>query len=511
MPQVTGFSGEWPLIPWEGEHPATSGSTGARQTREGKKFKKGKKFIAKGARVAVGGKGGGREFEELVSYAYGMQTPCEKYPERCQPREIKTVVLDADGVLWDLAGIASNIEPPFRLENETTLYGSRPSFGGYISYAGTEEGARRWWPEEPRWWEKERQERERELEEEEGKPTWHWDELFGEWAEFKPTTYKKVEDVRTGREVVVQLENMGWGYLAIKKVLEDGSAEKIYYNLPHSEIAKALEALEAIFATYPGVKDKSGLPQPGEQKEEKETRWYWDEKLERWKRGVSPLLAIEKPKTGREVVIRLINKGWDYYTIMNYIESGAVKLDYKLSDAEVDKAWDALDEIFMQLPKEAEAAAFALLPPGPEPEPELPPETKLLPPGPAKGEEKPKTKEFGIKITLRPGVREELDKLKAEGIPVSVISLNTPGSVERIIKEFGLRDRFVEVRDTWGNKGKVFKELVISQKISPCSALFVDDTIHNVEDVADQCALSLHMGRDIKQIGEIRKYMKVCK
>ncbi len=66
-----------------------------------------------GARLRNGD--GFRNFQELLDFSYA-RTPCEEFPEECQPRTINHVVWDADDTLWDIKpfGIASMCHKPFR-------------------------------------------------------------------------------------------------------------------------------------------------------------------------------------------------------------------------------------------------------------------------------------------------------------------------------------------------------------------------------------------------------------
>lgn len=132
-----------------------------------------------------------------------------------------------------------------------------------------------------------------------------------------------------------------------------------------------------------------------------------------------------------------------------------------------------------------------------------------------KGTEKPKVKKeekesIQTTIKLFPTFRKTLDELEKRGITSSIISLNNPGSVKRILKEFGLDNRFVEIRDSYENKGKVFKELTHKQGICHCDAIFVDDNRTNIQDVTDKCGMSLQIGKgkDIEEPIQILEYIK---
>jgi len=100
-----------------------------------------------------------------------------------------------------------------------------------------------------------------------------------------------------------------------------------------------------------------------------------------------------------------------------------------------------------------------------------------------------------ITVKLLPTFRDTLSELEKRGIQSSIISLNTPGSVKDIIAAFGMTDRFVDIEDTWKNKGQVFRELTQKNKICPCNAMFVDNTLGHVNDVSKECGLALQIGK----------------
>ncbi|MDD5702703.1 MAG: HAD family hydrolase [Dehalococcoidales bacterium] len=112
-------------------------------------------------------------------------------------------------------------------------------------------------------------------------------------------------------------------------------------------------------------------------------------------------------------------------------------------------------------------------------------------------------------IKLFPSFRQTLDELDKRGIKSSIISLNSPGTVKRILKEFGLLDRFVEVADSYENKGIVFRKLTHSMGVCPCSSIFLDDYRSNVKDVGDSCGLALQIGKggDVQEPIEILKFI----
>lgn len=113
-------------------------------------------------------------------------------------------------------------------------------------------------------------------------------------------------------------------------------------------------------------------------------------------------------------------------------------------------------------------------------------------------------------IKLLPTFRETMSKLKEKGITMSVISLNSPGTVKRIIEAFGMGNDFIEIKDTWENKGKVFADITEKHHINPCNAMFVDNMISHVEDVSKKCGLSLVIGKgkDVEKPVEILNYIE---
>jgi phosphoglycolate phosphatase-like HAD superfamily hydrolase len=126
-------------------------------------------------------------------------------------------------------------------------------------------------------------------------------------------------------------------------------------------------------------------------------------------------------------------------------------------------------------------------------------------------EDKPEKEEcIRTTISLDPTFRKTLDELEKRNIPSFIISLNTPGSVTRILKEFDLADRFKEIRDSYVNKGTVFAELTQKNKICPCEGMFVDDNRTNTEPVFNKCGIAIQIGKgkDIEKTIDVLKYIK---
>jgi predicted phosphatase len=127
-----------------------------------------------------------------------------------------------------------------------------------------------------------------------------------------------------------------------------------------------------------------------------------------------------------------------------------------------------------------------------------------------KPEEKPKYSFEPRKVTikLKPGFRDTLDTLNKKGIKCSIISLNTEGSVKRILDAFGLKDKFVQIDDTWDNKSTVFAKQMDKFKVNPCNAVFIDNMQSHVEGIAHQGALGLVFGHDVKDIAQVLSYIE---
>lgn len=114
-------------------------------------------------------------------------------------------------------------------------------------------------------------------------------------------------------------------------------------------------------------------------------------------------------------------------------------------------------------------------------------------------------------IKLFPTFRETLGKLKDNGISTSIISLNAPGTVKRLLEAFGLAGEFTDIKDTWDNKGDVFEKIAKSQGLCPCNMMFLDDNYTNTSAVSKKCGLALQIGpnKDIVEPIEIFRYIKV--
>ena len=117
----------------------------------------------------------------------------------------------------------------------------------------------------------------------------------------------------------------------------------------------------------------------------------------------------------------------------------------------------------------------------------------------------------GKKITVKllPTFRETINELEKRDIKMSIISLNAPGSVSGIMKAFGFADKFVDIRDSWKNKGDVLKEQMDSLKVGPNETIFVDNMRSHIDEANRVCAMGLVIGkgRDIEKPIQVLDYI----
>ena len=82
--------------------------------------------------------------EHFTVHLKASQTPCQRLPERCGRRELKGLVLDADGVIWHIDGaIASSVCGPFKTIDKETVEGHTGSCHGPQAPRGWDEPASR--------------------------------------------------------------------------------------------------------------------------------------------------------------------------------------------------------------------------------------------------------------------------------------------------------------------------------------------------------------------------------
>ena len=113
------------------------------------------------------------------------------------------------------------------------------------------------------------------------------------------------------------------------------------------------------------------------------------------------------------------------------------------------------------------------------------------------------------KIILKPKLIETLDKLKGKGIGSSIASANNPGSVERLLDSFGIKDKFTSIQSTWESKTEQVKKIITETGIPSNKMIFVDDSIGNAMDVQfDLGTLSLAMGYDIMSPEGVLNFIK---
>lgn len=114
------------------------------------------------------------------------------------------------------------------------------------------------------------------------------------------------------------------------------------------------------------------------------------------------------------------------------------------------------------------------------------------------------------KIRLKPELRETLKELEEMGITSSIVSINSPESVEEIVKAFDLKREFIDIKanllnDKWWLMEKLFEE----HNIKPSEVLYVDDDAGNLWDAFRfHKVLPVEMGRDVLSPKEILRYIE---
>jgi phosphoglycolate phosphatase len=112
-------------------------------------------------------------------------------------------------------------------------------------------------------------------------------------------------------------------------------------------------------------------------------------------------------------------------------------------------------------------------------------------------------------VVLKPKMLETLNKLAAMGVGSSIASNNNPGSVERVVQQFGIEDKFTVIESNWMSKSEQVREISAKTGIPGEEMIYVDDNIANAVDVrADLGTLSLAMGHDIISPEEVLQFIK---
>ena len=330
------------------------------------------------------------KFDEVLEYAADMTTPCQKKPWTCQPRPVKAVFFDADGVLWHIKPgvIATNVRGPFKLIDENTLEAGEEPYTPTKAPSSKEKRA------------------------------WKWG--------------RKSSELTGDEEKLDQMSE------ELSRI-----SEELVESLPETQRQVFFD--EWMDFHEPGQPEEEGPPKKKLKWDPAVQAWY-EQKQYGWIR-MSWVDAPPPPKKRNEVELRIVEG------------------KHRAAPSTLGRP---------------------ALPPPPPPKPVEPRK---------------------ITVTLLPTLRDTLTELKKRGIKTSVISLNAPGTVKAILKGFGLDDSFVEIRDSWENKGKVFQEMTSSLKIAPWNTLFVDDTLTHISDVSKACGLALHMGRDVQKPADILRYI----
>ena len=369
-------------------------------------------------------------------FAYSSETPCERNPILCEPREIKHVAWDADDTIWDIKpyGIAGNITGKLTLIDPDTVVEEREPY----------KPSEAWWKEE---WPPSLEPHDEGLRFKYG---YKYTEHNPPYSGFTDTAEEEEEDEdfllklqegseKTGREIAAKLGVRfdGWQQgigMQFTDVKETGAS--FYANM------------------------------------EMEAKLKLKEKRELFK-------AAEKPPDTATEVEQIMAELTDELTDEHKATLGLTGQDVKLMLTSSTPIRKLKSEEFVGPPKQPIAK-----------------KTKKTTYEPQK-----------TYIHLMPGYRDLLDKLKKDGVTNSIISLNTKDSVKRIIAKFGLTDHYLEIRDSYEKKGKVFNEQMKEFGYKAKDAMFVDNTKSHVEEVAKSGAIPLVYGVDIKDVAGIVEYM----
>ena len=125
---------------------------------------------------------------------------------------------------------------------------------------------------------------------------------------------------------------------------------------------------------------------------------------------------------------------------------------------------------------------------------------------------------IGSEIYLYEWVREMLQRLKEQGIIVSLASWNTPESCLEALEKLDLLKYFRHPKvQLYPEKYKMIKELLEDLreegiKIEPSEILYVDDKSRHLGDVRKQVGeiRFLQMWVDVKDHSEILEYVRSC-
>ncbi len=380
--------------------------------------------------------------------AYSSKTPCERTPELCEPRVIKHIAWDADDTIWDIKpyGIASNITGPLTLIDPDTVVEEHPAYKAPAPTTTFQEP----FPEEG--------------EIQSYKYGHRYGHQFGYPAEEEPEDFflRQID-----KDIAKGTSKSSKPVASVKELKEIIHNEVIGNPRFGFDIDTLVEAIVNRGFSKPLTKDFAQATNElvrerliGLDAEGHEPRWFhktdwFDEDDEE-----------EQPSETALEVNQIITE-----------------LTEELTTAEKDKL-----RLFSQKAK-------------------LPTKSEIPPKEPGKKKKSTFGEPTKIYIKLMPGYRDLLDTLKEQGVTNSIISLNTKGTVSRIIEKFGLTDHYLDIRDSWENKGKVFNEQMKEFGYKPQEAMFVDNTQSHVEDVAKSGAIPLVYGKDIKEVAQIVNYM----
>ncbi len=122
----------------------------------------------------------------------------------------------------------------------------------------------------------------------------------------------------------------------------------------------------------------------------------------------------------------------------------------------------------------------------------------------------------GEKISINPGIRYLLEKLKEKGIIISVASWNDPKPVFEALKLFGITEYFKhpQIMDQ-PNKGEMIKSILEKLReenitVKPEETLYIDDRLVHLEEVK-KIVPGVHFLQiwvDVKDMDEILEFIE---
>lgn len=116
----------------------------------------------------------------------------------------------------------------------------------------------------------------------------------------------------------------------------------------------------------------------------------------------------------------------------------------------------------------------------------------------------------GRTLRLMPGTRSLLSWLADRDVLLSIASYNYAEFGTAALAALGILDRFFVPQICVAHKDEMVRRIcsyACPQGIRRSDMLFVDDRYSNIARVSQLCVPCLHMGRDIRELGEVRHYL----